>query len=96
MQIHDARGSAKRLKSEVSGLRKQIIRESSKAKHSLAVKIERAGSLPRSPQKRHISVSYSYIISRLKAKLPISEWLNKMFMNLHHLFLVNLLRPRKT
>ncbi|OWZ53685.1 hypothetical protein C368_04069 [Cryptococcus neoformans 125.91] len=54
-KIHDARGSAKRLKSEVSGLRKQIIRESSKAKHSLAVKIERAGSLPRSPQKRHIS-----------------------------------------
>lgn len=70
--MHDARGSAKRLKSEVSGLRKQISRESGKTKQSLAVMIDRAGSLPRSPQKRHISVSYSYIMSRRKAKILAS------------------------
>ncbi|OCF31354.1 hypothetical protein I316_06959 [Kwoniella heveanensis BCC8398] len=52
-KIHDALGSTKRLKSELSGLRKQISKEV-KGK-DLAQRLERNASLPRSPQRRNIN-----------------------------------------
>ncbi|WVN91089.1 uncharacterized protein L203_106336 [Cryptococcus depauperatus CBS 7841] len=54
-KIHDARGSTKRLRSEMSSLRKQITRDAIKSKDSLGVRMERNGSLPRSPVKRNIN-----------------------------------------
>ncbi|WVQ75384.1 hypothetical protein IAR50_005004 [Cryptococcus sp. DSM 104548] len=54
-KIHDARGSTKRLKSEMSSLRKQMVKDTVKSKESLSVKMDRQGSLPRSPHKRNMS-----------------------------------------
>ncbi|WVQ81448.1 hypothetical protein IAT38_003572 [Cryptococcus sp. DSM 104549] len=51
-KIHDARGSTKWLKSEVASLRKQMTKDA-KSKN-LAPRLDRNGSLPRSPQKRNI------------------------------------------
>jgi uncharacterized protein YdhG (YjbR/CyaY superfamily) len=52
-QIAESRASAKRLKSEVVALRKQL----SKDVKPRTPGLDRNASLPRSPQKRHMNVS---------------------------------------
>nr|XP_031862275.1 uncharacterized protein CI109_002240 [Kwoniella shandongensis]KAA5529347.1 hypothetical protein CI109_002240 [Kwoniella shandongensis] len=57
-KIRDARGSTKRLKSEMSNLRKQMTKDS-KGK-DLAARLDHNSSLPRSPQRRNINRMADY------------------------------------